>query len=81
MISETSAERDCKKGDLERVHWPGPWQAVWVITGLATHRLGLLLQVYDLGQEVCDLLLLARRVVRLPRQLLRQGGHLVVGIS
>lgn len=36
------------------------------------YQLGLLLQVYYLGEEVCNLLLLSGGVVTLPGQLFRQ---------
>lgn len=45
------------------------------------HRFGLFLQVDNLRKQVCDFLLLASRILRLPGQLLRDGGDLQTGLS
>lgn len=44
-----------------------------------THRLGFLLKIYDLRQQVCDLLLLPGGVLGLSSQLLGDGGDLKTG--
>lgn len=48
---------------------------------MVSYQLGLLLEVYYLGEEVCDLLLLSGSVFSLPGQFFSQRGNLQVGIS
>lgn len=55
---------------------------IWVrIRGVILYQFGLLLEVYYLGEEVCDLLLLSGGVVTLLGQLFRQRWNLQVGIT
>lgn len=51
------------------------------MSGDLSYQLGLLLEVYYLGEEVCDLLLLSGGVITLPGQLFSQRGNLHVGIT
>lgn len=44
-------------------------------------RFGLFLQVDNLREQVCDFLLLAGRILCLPRQFLCYGGDLKTGLS
>jgi len=50
------------------------------ISGVS-YKLGLLLEVDNLREEVCDLFLLSGGVLRLPGQIFSQRGHLQVGIT
>lgn len=51
------------------------------MSGGFSYQLGLLLEVYYLGEEVCDLLLLSGGIVTLPGQLFSQSGNLQVGVT
>lgn len=43
---------------------------------LLTYELGLFLEVYYLGEEVCNFFLLSGGIFSLPRQLFSQRGNL-----